>query len=126
MTGDVRPLLPALRHQLSRVYMCVAHVHPYSKSPPLRVVLVQVRRDNCALVRQVVDTVLRMILVERSKEGAIEYVKGVISDLLQNKIDLSMLVITKALGKGADSDDYKAKQVGVDCCSHRLLGKVSR
>ncbi len=29
------------------------------------------------------------------KEGAIEYCKGVISDLLQNRIDLSLLVITK-------------------------------
>ena len=34
------------------------------------------------------------------------YVKQVISDLLQNKIDLSHLVISKALGKA----DYAAKQ----------------
>ena len=33
------------------------------------------------------------------KEGAIEYCKGVISDLLQNRIDLSLLVITKGLSK---------------------------
>jgi len=58
-----------------------------------------VRRDNCALVRQVVDTVLRMVLMEHSVEGAISYVKQTIADLLQNKIDLSMLVITKALGE---------------------------
>ncbi len=46
--------------------------------------------------------------------GAIDYVKQVISDLLQNKLDISMLVITKALGKGADSEDYKAKQAHVE------------
>lgn len=62
-----------------------------------------VRRDNCALVRQVVDTVLRMVLMEHSVEGAISYVKQTISDLLQNKIDLSMLVITKALGASGGS-----------------------
>ena len=73
-----------------------------------------VRRDNCALVRTVVDTCLRMILMDRSVQGAITYTKGVISDLLMNKIDLSMLVITKALGKGADSEDYKAKQAHVE------------
>ena len=73
-----------------------------------------VRRDNCALVRTVIDTALRMILVERSVAGAIGYTKGVIADLLQNKLDISMLVITKALGKSADSEDYKAKQAHVE------------
>lgn len=73
-----------------------------------------VRRDNCALVRTVIDTCLRMILVDRTVDGAIAYTKQVISDLLQNKLDISMLVITKALGKGADSEDYKAKQAHVE------------
>jgi DNA polymerase delta subunit 1 len=73
-----------------------------------------VRRDNCALVRKVVDTVLRTVLMERSVPGAVNYCKEVIADLLQNKIDISMLVITKALGKGAESDDYKAKQAHVE------------
>jgi DNA polymerase delta subunit 1 len=65
-------------------------------------------------VRTVVDTCLRKILVERSVPSAIDYVKQVISDLLQNKLDISMLVITKALGKGADAEDYKAKQAHVE------------
>jgi DNA polymerase delta subunit 1 len=72
------------------------------------------RRDNCALVRSVIDTCLRKILVERSVGGAVDYVKQVISDLLQNKLDISMLVITKALGKGADAEDYKSKQAHVE------------
>lgn len=73
-----------------------------------------VRRDNCALVRRVVETVLRKILIDRSVEDAIAYTKGVISDLLQNKLDISLLVITKALGKAANSADYKAKQAHVE------------
>lgn len=73
-----------------------------------------VRRDNCALVRQVVDTVLRKIIIERSIESAVSYTKGVISDLLQNKLDISLLVITKALGKGANAEDYAAKQAHVE------------
>lgn len=55
----------------------------------------QVRRDNCLLVRRVVDTCLRKILIERDVPGAIAYCKGVISELLQNKMDISLLVITK-------------------------------
>merc|ERR1719401_3345125 len=38
-----------------------------------------VRRDNCALVRIVVETVLNKILIEKSISGATEYVQGIIS-----------------------------------------------
>ena len=58
-----------------------------------------VRRDNCALVKDVVNSCLKKILIDRSYEEAINYCKSVISDLLQNRIDLSMLVISKGLGK---------------------------
>ena len=58
-----------------------------------------VRRDNCGLVRQTVQTCLNMMLIERDEKKALDYCKGAISDLLQNRIDLSLLVITKGLGK---------------------------
>ncbi|CAI7902383.1 unnamed protein product [Closterium sp. NIES-53] len=70
-----------------------------------------VRRDNCLLVRQVVDECLRRILMERDIPGAVAYVKAVISDLLLNKLDLSLLVITKALTKGGDDYAVKAAHV---------------
>lgn len=73
-----------------------------------------VRRDNCSLVRIVVDTVLNKILIEKSIEGATKYVQNMISDLLQNKVDLSLLVISKSLGKGCHREDYAAKQAHVE------------
>jgi len=73
-----------------------------------------VRRDNCALVRVVVETVLDKILIEKSISGATEYVQRTLADLLQNKVDLSLLVITKSLGKGAHSEDYACKQAHVE------------
>ncbi|KAL2753885.1 hypothetical protein ACRALDRAFT_2108303 [Sodiomyces alcalophilus JCM 7366] len=69
-----------------------------------------VRRDNCLLVQTVIEKVLRMILIDRDVPGAQEYVKDTISDLLQNKVDMSKLVITKALAK----DDYTARQAHVE------------
>ncbi|KAI1486723.1 DNA polymerase delta catalytic subunit [Biscogniauxia mediterranea] len=69
-----------------------------------------VRRDNCQLVQIVVEKVLRMVLIDRNVSGAQEYVKDVISDLLQNKIDMSKLVITKALTQ----ESYTAKQAHVE------------
>ena len=52
-------------------------------------------------VRNVVTTCLEKILVERAPAEASEYVKGVISDLLMNKLDLSLLVISKVSAKDA-------------------------
>ncbi|KAK0727900.1 DNA polymerase family B-domain-containing protein [Lasiosphaeria miniovina] len=69
-----------------------------------------VRRDNCMLVQTVIEKVLRMILIDQDVPSAQEYVKDTIADLLQNKVDMSKLVITKALTK----EDYTAKQAHVE------------
>ncbi len=73
-----------------------------------------VRRDNCLLVRRMVDNILKLILIERNVQGAIDYAKNIISELLQNKLDISMLVISKSLGKSADDADYSARQAHVE------------
>ena len=70
-----------------------------------------VRRDNCLLVRQVIETCLRKILIDRDVPGAVEYVKRTISDLLMNRMDLSLLVVTKGLTQEADKYDNKAAHV---------------
>ena len=54
-----------------------------------------VRRDNCLLVKNVITTSLEKLLIQRDVEGAKEYVKNSIADLLMNRLDLSLLVITK-------------------------------
>ena len=64
-----------------------------------------VRRDNCPLVSNLVEEILRRILLERSPASAIEYTKGQIADLMQGRLDISLLVITKALTKR--EDEYK-------------------
>ncbi|KAG1741100.1 DNA polymerase family B-domain-containing protein [Suillus lakei] len=69
-----------------------------------------VRRDNCRLVSTVIETCLHKMLIDRDVRGAEEYTKRIISDLLQNKVDMSQLVITKALAKA----DYAAKQAHVE------------
>ena len=71
-----------------------------------------VRRDNCQLVKYVMDTCLTRILIERDLAGAEAFVKSTIASLLQNKLDLSLLVISKALSK--DGSDYGAKQAHVE------------
>lgn len=69
-----------------------------------------VRRDNCRLVQTVIETVLKKILIDHDEDGAQAYVKDMISDLLQNKIDMSNLVITKALSK----EEYATKQAHME------------
>eukprot|EP00392_Amoebophrya_sp_AT5.2_P000852 g854.t1 len=69
-----------------------------------------VRRDNCGLVQKVVDTALRHLLIDRSVEKAVSFVQQGVSDLLQNKVDLALLVISKSLGR----DAYAARQAHVE------------
>jgi len=61
----------------------------------LRAGIETVRRDNCLLVKNLVTECLHKILVDRDVPGAVQYVKNTISDLLMNRVDLSLLVITK-------------------------------
>lgn len=73
-----------------------------------------VRRDNCLLVRNIITEALDTILVHRSPKLAIENVKQHITSLLNNEVDLSLLIISKSLGKGAEAGDYAAKQAHVE------------
>ncbi|BAM39390.1 DNA polymerase delta catalytic subunit [Theileria orientalis strain Shintoku] len=58
-----------------------------------------VRRDFCMLVQQMMERVLYLLLVELNLPAAIEFVKNKVSELLRNEIDISLLVVTKSLGK---------------------------
>lgn len=71
-----------------------------------------VRRDNCTMVTNVISTCLDKILIDKSIDGAIDYAKGVITDLLLNRLDLSWLVISKSLSGSAE--DYANKQPHVE------------
>ncbi|XP_065216976.1 DNA polymerase delta catalytic subunit [Planococcus citri] len=69
-----------------------------------------VRRDNCPLVANVMNTCLNKLLIERDPDDALAYAKQIITDLLCNRIDISQLVITKELTK----NEYAAKQAHVE------------
>ncbi|KAI8871655.1 DNA polymerase delta subunit 1 [Ramicandelaber brevisporus] len=69
-----------------------------------------VRRDNCPLVPMVLDRCMRLIFHDRDKNAALNYVKSVISDLLQNKIDIQQLIISKELTK----TETKTKQAHME------------
>jgi len=70
--------------------------------------LENVRRDNCMFIREILEKCLKFILTEHKQDGlkrAIEYIKGCVSDLYQNKVDISKLVITKSLNKKSADDE---------------------
>jgi len=69
-----------------------------------------VRRDNCTLTKNLVQNVLNYCLIDADSNAAVEYTKNIISKLLQNKIDLSSLIISKKLNK---IEDYKVKAAHV-------------
>ena len=69
-----------------------------------------VRRDNCPLVANMMNTCLQKLLIDRNPNDAVNYAKQIISDLLCNRIDISQLVVTKELTK----TDYTARQAHVE------------
>lgn len=59
--------------------------------------LASVRRDSCPLVSIVMNKVLKKILIERNVEGALSFLHETIDDILQNRADISKLIISKTL-----------------------------
>ena len=56
---------------------------------------------------------LDKILIDKDDRAAVRLVKGVVSDLLQDRIDMSQLIITKELGKktqGQEEEELKSKK----------------
>jgi len=70
-----------------------------------------VRRDNAPITKNLVQKVLDYVLIDSDKEKAIAYTKNIISRLLQNKVDLSNLIISKKLNK---IEDYKVRAAHVE------------
>lgn len=67
-----------------------------------------VRRDNCRLVVIVMEKILDVLFNYSDPQKAISYVKSVVHDLISQRIDLSLLVISKALTQSVSS--YTNKQ----------------
>ena len=64
-----------------------------------------VRRDNCYLIREMLENILDLLLCKNDTDGIVDYVKRMVSDLVQNKIDISKLVITKAISKSTEDEE---------------------
>ena len=71
-----------------------------------------VRRDNSPLVSNLINVCLQKLLIDRDPDGAVNYSKQTISDLLCNRIDIAQLVITKELSK--TDKEYVGKQSHVE------------
>jgi len=64
-----------------------------------------VRRDNCYLIREMLENILDLLLCQNDIDGIVSYVKKMVADLVQNKIDISKLVITKAISKSTEDEE---------------------
>lgn len=73
-----------------------------------------VRRDNCLLVKTMVDKVLDLLLYERDLAQVARYVQGTLQDLNRGKIDISQLIISRSISRSIDGDAYKTKSAHVE------------
>jgi len=79
-----------------------------------------VRRDNCGLARELVDTALRRLIIDRDPEGAQAFIRQRIRDLLRGKVDMSQLLITKALTRAVGAYADGGKQAHVELVARMM------
>ncbi|VVB84074.1 DNA polymerase [uncultured archaeon] len=65
-----------------------------------------VRRNWCTLAREVQNKVLKLILEDGNEKKAMEYLKGIVKEVRERKIDLKKMTIRTQLTKPLD--EYKA------------------
>lgn len=65
------------------------------------------RRDNAKIASETQKHILKLILKENNVKAAEEYVKKIISDILNDNVDMSKFIISKGLSK--TDDEYKKK-----------------
>jgi DNA polymerase I/DNA polymerase-2 len=65
-----------------------------------------VRRDWCALAREVQNNVLLMILKDGNEKRALEYIKKIVKEVKERKVDLKKMIIRTQLKKPLG--EYKA------------------
>lgn len=87
--------------------------------------LEMVRRDNCLMARKATEMVLDTLLVQKNEERAKEYVMNLVNDLLNNRIDISELVITKSLSR-AIGEDGKATGYKTNSAHVSLAEKIAK
>ena len=80
--------------------------------------LEMVRRDNCLMARKATEKVLDILLIQRDELLAKSYVMNLVNDLLNNRVDISELVITKSISRkiaieGLQESEYKTKSAHV-------------
>ncbi|KAI5170722.1 DNA polymerase delta subunit 1 [Nematocida sp. LUAm3] len=78
-----------------------------------------VRRDNCLLVRNLMKECLNKIFMDNDVEAAKNSVKKCISLLMNEKISISQLIITKSISK--KSEDYSAHLAHVELANRLKL-----
>jgi DNA polymerase I/DNA polymerase-2 len=65
-----------------------------------------VRRDWCNLARETQNKVLKLILEDGNEKKAVEFLRGIVKDVKERKIDLKKMTVRTQLKKPID--EYKA------------------
>tara|TARA_Y100000389_G_scaffold80503_1_gene77165 strand:+ start:2071 stop:5136 length:3066 start_codon:yes stop_codon:yes gene_type:complete len=70
-----------------------------------------VRRDNCELTKDVCNGIINAFLIDKDIDKAKKIVQNIANNLIENKIDVNKLVLSKSLNKHYKSDNLPHKIV---------------
>ena len=80
------------------------------------------RRDNAGIVKEVYNEIIEWIINKRDIDGSITYLKNTMMDLINGKIPLEKLVISKSLNAQYKNPDSIAHKVLADRMAERDPG----
>lgn len=71
-----------------------------------------VRRDWCDLTGETLSNILEIILKDQDPRKALDYMKGIVTDIEKNNVPIEKLIITKSVSKSLK--DYKGIQPHIE------------
>lgn len=91
---------------------CGLQYEDISKSPKLVFKGIQVsRRDSCKLVKRTLTNAINKVMYDKDVDGAVRYVQEVTRDLLNGKVLVEDLIMSKKLSSGYATDNHPHLQV---------------
>ncbi len=84
--------------------------------------IVMKRRDNAAIVKYVFGNVIEIIMNQKSVDKAIIWLKKILREIVNGKIDKSMFIITKSLSSYYKNPEGIAHKVLADRMAERNPG----
>lgn len=84
------------------------------------------RRDNCPLVKKIYGGMIRILMEEHDREKSVDFINDYLNDLLNSKVPIEDLIISKTLGSDYKNPESQAHWVLTQRIKERAPGSEAK